>query len=165
MSHAQIDFSKLKVLVLDDSKLMRKLIRDILLCYGCKDVVLASSVPDAISALDVKAVDLALVDWFMEPIEGIEFVRQVRASVGQISPYLPIIMLTGHSEVERVREARDAGANDFLVKPVSGDSIYRRIVSLVEDTRPFIRTPTFLGPDRRRNDLGPPMGMADRRRG
>ena len=73
-------------------------------------------------------------------------------------------MLTGHSEPARVREARDAGVNDFLVKPVSADSIYRRIVSLVDDNRPFIRTRTFHGPDRRRRDLGPPIGMANRRR-
>ncbi len=72
-------------------------------------------------------------------------------------------MLTGHSEGHRVRQARDAGANDFLVKPVTGESVYRRIVSLVQDTRPFVKTPSFLGPDRRRTDLGPPEGMMERR--
>ncbi|MCZ6643590.1 MAG: response regulator, partial [Gammaproteobacteria bacterium] len=50
---------------------------------------------------------------------------------------LPIIMLTGHAEAERVREARDAGVNGFLAKPVTGEAVHRHIVSLLEDTRPF----------------------------
>ena len=163
MTHAQIDFSKLKVLLLEDSKNMSTLIEAILQAYGCTNIVQVYSVSEALRALDGLTVDLAIVDWFMEPVQGIEFVRQIRAGTGRTSVYLPILMLTGHSEAHRVREARDAGVNDFIVKPVSGLTIYQRIGFLVDQTRPFIRTRAFFGPDRRRGDIGPPRNMADRR--
>ncbi len=163
MSHVQIDFKKLTALVVDDSGFMRNLVEAILNAYGCKNVVLAGGVSQALKKLDERPIDFALVDWYMEPRDGLEFVRRVREGAGGPNPYLPIVMLTGHSEIPRVCQARDAGVNDFIVKPVSGDSIYRRIVSLVEDTRPFIRSKSFLGPDRRRANLGPPKGVSDRR--
>ncbi len=163
MSDAHIDFSKLTALVVDDSKLMRSLVEAILESYGFKSVILAGGVLQAVKRLHEQPIDLAIVDWFMEPLDGLEFVRRVRTGSDGPNPYLPIIMLTGHSEIHRVCQARDAGVNDFIVKPVSGESIYRRIVSLVEDTRSFIKAPSFLGPDRRRTDLGPPEGMKERR--
>ncbi len=162
MSHARIDFSKLTMLVVDDSRLMRSLVEAILKSYGCKNVVLAAGVTQALNLLD-RDIDIALVDWFMEPLDGLELVRRVRTGAEGPNPFLPIVMLTGHSEIPRVLQARDAGVNDFIVKPVSGDSIYRRVVSLVEDTRPFIKAASFVGPDRRRSDLGPPEGMMERR--
>ncbi len=163
MSHAHIDFSKLTVLVVDDSTFMCNLIEAILESYGCTNVVLAGGVTQALRKLDDRPIDFAFVDWYMEPLQGLEFVRRVRAGADGPNPYLPIIMLTGHSEADRVRQARDTGVNDFLVKPVSGESVYRRIVSLVEDTRSFIKTSSFLGPDRRRTDMGPPEGVKERR--
>ncbi len=45
---------------------------------------------------------------------------------------------------------RDAGVNEFIAKPVSGDSLYRRIVEIIVNPRPFVRTEDFVGPDRRR---------------
>ena len=143
---------------------MRSLIKSVIECYGCTNVELASGVFQALKTLNERPIDLAIVDWFMEPLDGIEFVRRVREGGDAPNPYLPIVMLTGHSEAHRVREARDAGANGFVVKPVSSHSIYHRIISLVEDTRPYIRTSTFLGPDRRHINLGPPKGVRERRR-
>lgn len=163
MSQAQIDFSRLTVLVVDDSSFMCNMIDAILKSYGCKNLVLAFSVTEALKKLDKWPVDLAIVDWFMEPLDGLEFVRRVRAGTDGPNPYLPIIMLTGHAEADRVRQARDAGVNEFLAKPVTGEAVYRRIVSVMGDTRPFIKNSTFRGPDRRRTDLGPPKGIKERR--
>ena len=163
MSQAQTDFGKLTVLVVDDSSFMCNMIEAILGSYGCKNVVLAFSVTEALRKLDERPIDLAIVDWFMAPLDGLEFVRRVRFGIHRPNPYLPIIMLTEHSEAERVRKARDAGVNDFLAKPVTGEAVYRHIVSLMEDTRPFIKSSSFRGPERRRADLGPPEGMKERR--
>ena len=68
--------------------------------------VLASGVAQGAETLDQQPIDLAIVDWFMEPLDGIELVRGIRAGRNGPNPYLPIIMLTGHSEAIRVREAR-----------------------------------------------------------
>jgi two-component system, chemotaxis family, chemotaxis protein CheY len=60
-------------------------------------------------------------------------------------------MLTGHSEKNRVLRARDAGITEFLAKPISATALYERILTLVANPRPFIRTKSYFGPDRRRN--------------
>ncbi len=60
-------------------------------------------------------------------------------------------MLTGHSEKKRVLAARDAGITEFLAKPISAKGLYERIVNVVANPRPFIKTRTYFGPDRRRN--------------
>jgi DNA-binding response OmpR family regulator len=94
--------------------------------------------------------DLILVDWVMAPIDGIEFVRMVRMAKDSFNPYVPIIMLTGYTEVRRVEEARDVGVNEFLAKPISAKSLYMRIAKIIREPRPFVRTKTYFGPDRRR---------------
>ena len=60
-------------------------------------------------------------------------------------------MLTGHSEKRRVTVARDAGVTEFLAKPISAKGLYQRILNVVANPRPFIKTKTYFGPDRRRN--------------
>ncbi|MDE0809430.1 MAG: response regulator, partial [Alphaproteobacteria bacterium] len=64
--------------------------------------------------------------------------------------FQPIIMVTGHTEKARITEARDAGINELMAKPVSAKSLYRRLVSVIEHPRQFVRTKTYFGPDRRR---------------
>ena len=70
-------------------------------------------------------------------------------------------MLSGHSEVSRVLQARDAGVNEFVVKPISVKSLFSRIDSLINKPRKFIRTGHFFGPDRRRRTVD--IGISDRR--
>ncbi len=72
-------------------------------------------------------------------------------------------MVTGHNNVDKVMRARNAGVNDFLVKPVSAKSVYLRIRSTMENPQPFVRSETYFGPDRRRCARGPPMGVGERR--
>jgi DNA-binding NtrC family response regulator len=62
----------------------------------------------------------------------------------------PVIMITGYTTQKRVAEARDAGVNEFLAKPVTARGIIDRITRIVEHPRPYIRTETYFGPDRRR---------------
>ena len=60
-------------------------------------------------------------------------------------------MLTGHSEKKRVVSARDAGITEFMAKPISAKALYQRILNVVANPRPFIKTKNYFGPDRRRN--------------
>jgi DNA-binding response OmpR family regulator len=88
----------------------------------------------------------------------------IRQPGANANPYVPIIMLTGHSEKKRVVSARDAGVTEFLAKPISAKSLYERILNVVANPRPFIRSKTYFGPDRRRNINQNYVG-AERRKG
>jgi len=73
-------------------------------------------------------------------------------------------MVTGHTEKSRVMAARDAGVTEFLAKPISAKALYQRIVNVVANPRPFIKTKSYFGPDRRRNSSSSYVGM-ERRKG
>jgi DNA-binding response OmpR family regulator len=77
----------------------------------------------------------------------------VRNAADSPNPYLPIIMVTARTERARILEARDAGATEFLAKPIVPAGLISRIVEIVERPRPFVRTKTYFGPCRRRRKL------------
>jgi DNA-binding response OmpR family regulator len=87
----------------------------------------------------------------MPIFDGLELTQMVRQPGANSNPYVAIIMLTGHSEKQRVMAARDAGVTEFLAKPISAKGLYERIVNVVANPRPFIKTKVYFGPDRRRN--------------
>lgn len=158
-----IDFSALKVLIIDDSRHMRMIVKSLLLQLGCKDVCEAGDGALAFKEMQNFPCDLIIVDWAMEPLDGLDFVRLVRTAKDSRNPYVPIIMLSGFTEVRRVVEARDAGVNEFLAKPVSAELLGARISSVFFNPRAFIQSKKYFGPCRRRNDFGPPRGQRDRR--
>ncbi len=156
------NFEKVSVLVCDDSRQIRSLLKGCLTMFGVKSVVEASNADDAFAKLVEAQPDLVITDWNMPPTSGLELVRRIRQSDDSPDPYVPIIMLTAHTELGRVKIARDNGVSSFLAKPMSADSLFKRIVSLVEDHRPFIRSGDFFGPDRRHN-VDAPFGGNERR--
>jgi len=154
----------INVLVLDDNKHMRSLVQSILHALGVKNIRDASDAAEAFKELQHFHADVIICDWHMEPLDGLDFVRLVRTAKDSPNPYVPIIMLTGYTEYRRVVEARDAGVNEFLAKPISAKALYQRFAAIIDTPRPFIRTKTYFGPDRRRQNLGPPRGTAERRK-
>ena len=163
MSEAKYNFDRLNILVVDDNRNMQTLIESILFALGVRNIHEAHDVKQAFRDLQYFHADIVITDWQMEPLNGLDFVRMVRSGDDSPNPYVPIIMLTGHTELHRVCEARDAGVNDFLAKPVSAKALYTRFASIIEFPRPFIRTKTYFGPCRRRRNLGTPRGMKERR--
>ncbi len=143
-------FDRLKILVVDDNQHMRKLVVTILQAFGAMQIFEASDGERAWTVLREANPDVIMLDWQMEGMNGIDFARQVRNSPNSPNPFVPIIMLTGHTHVDHVRQARDAGVNEFLAKPVSVKAILTRLISVIDHPRPFVRTKTYFGPCRRR---------------
>ena len=147
------DLSELRVLVVDDNKNMRAIIGEALRALGVRKINEAEDGADSLKLLQTAAADLVICDWNMSPIDGIEFTRMLRTASDTKNPYVPVIMLTGHTEYTRVIEARDSGIHEFLAKPISPKSLYRRIVSIIRNPRDFVRTRSYFGPDRRRRAI------------
>lgn len=123
---------------------------------------------DAVVGLHVlleQNIRFILVCEHMVTVSGLEFVRFVRGGRGHaIDPETPIIVLGEAGEREMPARVRDAGANGFLSKTVAADILYDTIRRVVIEPQPFVRFASYSGPDRRREDLGPPGGV-ERRRG
>lgn len=139
------------VLIVEDNVHMMRLLSAMIRSIGV-DVIHAVQDPtDALEILKSNAVDFAILDLRLPVIDGIEFTMLVRNSPDSPNPYLPIIMVTAHSEREKVMAARDAGVNEFCCKPINANTLFSKIHSIIEHPRPFIRAPHYFGPDRRRH--------------
>ena len=144
---------RLHVMVVDDNRTMLKLMSDILRALGIRSVYTVNGPAEAFREMRINPIDLVFVDWEMSPLTGVEFVRMLRTAKDSANVFAPVIMLTSYTQMANVIEARDAGANEFLAKPVSPKRVYQRILSVIKDPRPFIRTKTYFGPDRRWRQL------------
>ena len=141
----------LQILLIDDNPHMRAIASAVLKSAGIRKVVEAGDGGTGLQMLRDHAIDLAIVDYNMFPLDGVEFTRLVRNSPDSANPYLPIIMMTGHSAKKRVYEARDAGVTEFLAKPITAKGVLDRIQSVIWKPRPFVKTDGYFGPDRRRS--------------
>ncbi|MGZ9100249.1 MAG: response regulator [Brevundimonas sp.] len=153
----------LQVLLVDDNQHMRAITSAVLQSAGVTKLREASDGAAALEMLRNHAVDLVIVDFNMFPLDGVEFTRLVRNSPDTTNPYLPIIMMTGHSEKARVYEARDAGVTEFVVKPITAKAILDRIQAVIFRPRPFVKTDGYFGPDRRRTTASNYRGPLRRR--
>jgi len=145
------NLDRLNFLVVDDNKHMRALVKTLLHTLGSKNVQEAADGADAFKELRVVPADIIICDWAMSPLDGMDFVRLVRTGKDSPNPFIPIIMLTGHTEMHRVLDARDAGVNEFLAKPISAKSLLARIRSIIENPRPFVRSGGYFGPQKRQS--------------
>jgi CheY-like chemotaxis protein len=143
-------FGNLKALIVEDNAHMRSLLRALLNSIGIKDIAEAAHGGTAIELLRERKSDLVLTDLAMKPMDGLEFTRQVRNSEQSPNPFVPIIMITGHTERYRVEAARDAGVTEFLAKPITAAALFSRIAEIVERPRAFVKCESYFGPDRRR---------------
>jgi CheY-like chemotaxis protein len=147
----RIDFNKLRFLVCDDNPHMRRILRTLLHSFGAREVYESEDGATALEMYTHYVPDIVITDWSMPIFDGLELAQMIRQPESKGNPYAPIIMLTGHSEKRRVTVARDAGVTEFLAKPISAKGLYQRILNVVANPRPFIKTKTYFGPDRRRN--------------
>jgi two-component system, chemotaxis family, chemotaxis protein CheY len=146
-------FDNLKALIVEDNAHMRSLLRALLNSVGIREIAEAGNGQSAIALLRERKSDLVLSDLAMKPMDGLEFTRRVRNDEHSPNPFVPIIMITGHTEKHRVEAARDAGVTEFLVKPITAHSLFSRIAEIVERPRAFVRCEGYFGPDRRRKTI------------
>ena len=143
-------FDRVRVLVVDDNVHMRKLVTTILQAFGVLQISEAESGERAWTVLRETNPDVIVLDWVMEGMSGLDLIQMIRTNPQAPNPFVPVIMLTGHTHIDHVRQARDAGVNEFIAKPVSVKTIMSRLVSVIEHPRPYVRTGVYFGPCRRR---------------
>ncbi|GAB3126945.1 response regulator [Novispirillum itersonii] len=158
----EFSLQSIRVLVVDDNPHFRRLLVSVLASMGCRMIEEAADGADALKALGHFPADIALVDWHMAPMDGLDFTRVVRTSPDSPNPHLPILMLSGHTELRLVLEARDAGVHEFIAKPISAKTLQTRLQATLLSPRPFVRSGSYFGPDRRRRQV--PLKGPDRRR-
>lgn len=148
-----IDMSALNVLVADTNPYMLKIIRAMLRGFGINKIREAYDGAVALEELNTHLIDMVIVDYALSTLDGVELSELLRSAEDSPNRFVPIIMLSAYTEKWRVEAARDAGVTEFLAKPLCAQDLYLRLLEVIERPRPFIRTPRYFGPDRRRQDL------------
>ena len=143
------DITRLRILVVDDSVNMRQIIRRILRIFGLREVYEAADGVEALDVMSSALPDIILTNWEMLPMNGLEFVRAVRSREKSLATFMPIIMISGYTDLDRVVEARNAGVNEFMAKPLSAKSLYTRILRIIDKPRRYVDSGAYFGPDRR----------------
>jgi len=140
----RVDFQRLRFLVVEDNAHMRRILSTLLHGFGSRDVFEADDGASGLEAFAHHGPDIIITDWMMT--------NMIRQPAAKPSPFVPIIMLTGRTHRANIQKARDAGITEFLAKPVSAKSLYDRILNVVVNPRPFIKSNHYFGPDRRRSN-------------
>jgi two-component system chemotaxis response regulator CheY len=117
------------ILVVDDYQTMIRIVRNLLHQLGFENVDDAGDGAAALAKLRQGAFGLVISDWMMEPMSGLELLRQIRADPKLQA--LPFIMITAENRKERVAKAEQAGADGFIVKPFNAEALSDRIAAVM----------------------------------
>ncbi|MDF1792306.1 MAG: response regulator [Thalassobaculaceae bacterium] len=158
----QDEYGELKVLIVEDDPASRLLTAAFLEEIGINQIKEAVDGESALRVMRSYSADVIICDMVMVPMDGVTFVRHVRTDVESANPYVPVILVTGSADRSSVRAARDAGVNLLMAKPITLAALRKRIDIVLSDRREFIMNQSYVGPDRRRQDV--PIGSKRDRR-
>ena len=119
----------MNVLIVDDYKTMLRIIENLLKQLGFKNVIQATDGSEAIKKLRDAPVGLVISDWNMQPMTGLQLLKEVRAD--EKLRTTPFIMITAESKTENVVAAKEAGVNNYIVKPFNAETLKTKIVAVL----------------------------------
>ena len=120
---------KMNILIVDDYKTMLRIIRNLLNQLSFQNVQEATDGVTALDKLRDGSFGLVISDWNMEPMTGLQLLREVRADDKLKS--LPFVMITAESKTENVVAAKEAGVSNYIVKPFNAETLKSKLVSVL----------------------------------
>ena len=147
--------NKLKILIVEDSESMRGLLTALLRTMGVHQIFCAEDGDAGLKLFIEHQPDLVITDGAMKPTSGYAMTSAIRAlRTCDGSPAreadVPVLMLSGHDEPQKIEQARDNGVSDYIVKPVTAELLYERVIAAVSNSIHLIETPTYRGLSPRR---------------
>lgn len=149
-----------RILIAEDFEFMIALLSGMLREYGVGRVLVARDGNEARDLIRLMnsdpgspdQIDLALIDWLMPNMNGTDLLRWIRGQQQDSIRFMPTMLISAYTSEEVVKAARDNGAHESLMKPISATMLAKRILHMIDYPRPFVKAPGFFGPDRRRQD-------------
>ena len=160
---AWINLEKARILLLDDHPEGGNILAQICMGFGARRFFRCSTGEEAKDLVKESELHMIMVNANLRESPAFDFIDWLRRSNLQPNSFTPVILITGHTQRSQVEKARDCGANIVLAKPVSPQSMLERIIWISREKRPFVNSGSYIGPDRRFHDTGPPAGVAGRR--
>jgi CheY-like chemotaxis protein len=168
------------LMILDGSEQATNLLKNIFTELGFMNIHVAKDGYEGIQLMKRTVVHMIFTDWELRvrrqsvldgsgkgkelpPLSGADFVKRLRRSPRSPNPFVPVVMVVNEASGERATNARAAGINEIIVKPLKASELCRQIMNLIDDRRYFITAPDYRGPCRRQAMLSLPPGIQERR--
>ena len=119
----------MNILVVDDYATMRRIIKNLLKQLGFSNIYEAADGQQALGVIAETNFGLIISDWNMEPMTGLELLKSVRAD--DKTKHMPFIMVTAESKTENVIAAKQAGVNNYIVKPFNAETLKTKMASVI----------------------------------
>lgn len=153
---ASLNLKGLSFLIADSDPFFLQILKGILRGFGANHIIQTMSGEAAYSMAQDALVDILICDAFLPTVDGFELCRKIRNTDDQTLRFVPVIVLTSHTQLPNIVKARDCGVSTVLAKPISPKLLFDRLIWLADDPRAFVKAPEYFGPDRRFKDSGPP---------
>ena len=162
MSKTRLNLGKISGVLVDGDKYVQDLIGQMLRGFGLEHLATFDRGDAAREHISKGGVDLCIVEVALPDMPGTDLVKYIRRLDDPIIRMMPVVVLTGYTQVNAVELARDCGANLVIKKPVSPQALFDRMAWVSKNQRPFIESENYIGPDRRFKSIGPPGGVGRR---
>jgi len=163
MKNPTVNLHDLMILIADPNSYLRRVIHGILRGFGANKVLEVENSLGLFQSLSSQKVDILLCDTRLPPHGGLKLTRSIRRNADNENRTVPILLMSSDTSETTIKNARDAGANMVIAKPMSPNSLYDRLGWIAFNSRPFVDTPTYFGPDRRFKIEGYPGGVGRRK--
>jgi DNA-binding response OmpR family regulator len=159
----RLNFSSVNLLLAEQSSFDLEILTQIFFGFGARNYHGATTQEEAAGIAGRHILDLVVLELKLREGSGLDLVRWLRRSSLEQNRAVPIIATSADGASDNVTAARDAGANYFILKPVTPENMIDRVIRVLNDTRPFVEFGAYIGPDRRFKNEGPPPGFSPRR--
>ena len=160
----RVNLEQSTVLLIDDNPQALDMLSSVFHGFGVNEQIKCASAVEAVRIIQNRAVDLIVIDCADPAMDSYAFARWLRRETPAPLRFIPVILLTGHASQAKVQEGRDCGVSFVVTKPLTPAVLLKRILWLAGDEREFVECATYVGPDRRVRNFGPPLGVAGRRK-
>ena len=159
----RVNLEKAVVLLLSPAGGMGLLVR-VFHGFGVRHPYRCSDREKAMEVCREADLDLIICDGALPNGETYDFIAALRRSDLEPNRYTPVMVIQGHTPADQILKARDCGANFVVAKPITPRLLLERVLWIASEQRPFIELETYIGPDRRFQNHGPPGGPGTGRR-
>jgi two-component system, chemotaxis family, chemotaxis protein CheY len=143
------EFKDIKALIIDPEGHSKALLRKLLTGFGVGRIMATNATDEALVMLRREPFSIVFLDEMAGPLKPLGFLRMLRRDRNGSDVTVPVVLVSAAADAGKITAARDAGMNDVISKPVNPHTVERKLRSLLEAPRPFVKEEAFVGPDRR----------------
>lgn len=156
MAQPHLNLKNITGLLVDRDAFTRGLIAQMLRGFGIEKLMMASTGEEAKQMISANCPDICFVEGALADMGAADFIGWIRRQSSNALRFMPIVVLSGYTQLRLIAAARDGGAHIVVRKPVSPQALFDRINWVARVSRPFLETPAYIGPDRRFHSIEPP---------